>query len=123
MSALAGCRVLLIEDDALIAMDVEGSLCEFGCEVIGPFGTIEEALAALQTERLDCAVLDLNLNGQTTVAIADAGLMQVPFLFLSGHSRQLLPARHHARPFVGKPFLVPMLRAALAELCGLSHPG
>jgi CheY-like chemotaxis protein len=124
MTALDGCRVLLVEDDALIAMDVEGSLRDFGCAVVGPFGSIADSIAALRTERPDCAVLDLNLNGHSAVALADAlALAQVPFLFLSGHSRDVLPERHRKRPFVGKPYMVGSLRATLAELCAEKHAG
>jgi DNA-binding response OmpR family regulator len=118
MSALAGCRVLVVEDDALIAMDVEGSIRDFGCHVIGPFGSIAAALAAVGTEQPDCAVIDLNLNGHPALALADAlALAQVPFLFLSGHSANVVPQRHRARPFVGKPYEVSTLRGALTELC------
>ena len=117
MSVLAGCRVLLVEDDALIAIDVEGSLREFGCHVVGPFGSVAEAMVALRTEHPDCAMLDLNLNGRTAVALADAlALAEVPFLFLSGHSRDVLPERHRERPFINKPYIVRSLRATLAAL-------
>jgi DNA-binding response OmpR family regulator len=119
MSILTGCRVLLVEDDALIAMDVEGSLRDFGCGVVGPFGSVAEAVAALRTEQPDCAVLDLNLNGELAMPIADAlADAQVPYLFLSGHSRDLLPDRHRTRPFLSKPYLERALRAILTELCG-----
>jgi DNA-binding response OmpR family regulator len=119
MSVLTGCRVLLVEDDALIAMDVEGSLNDFGCQVVGPFGSVVDAIAALRTEQPDCAVLDLNLNGRLAMPIADAlSEARVPFLFLSGHSRDVLPDRHRTRPFLSKPYLERALQATLLELCG-----
>jgi DNA-binding NarL/FixJ family response regulator len=118
MCSLAGCHVLLMEDNALVAMDVEASLRDFGCEVIGPFDSAAGAIAAVKTEKPQVAVLDINLNGHPSFELADAlALAEVPFVFLSGHSRLFLPTRHRERPFVAKPYLARILRAALAELC------
>jgi CheY-like chemotaxis protein len=118
MRTLAGLRVLVLEDNPLIATDLETLLREFGCEVIGPFRDPAGAVVAARTEKPQAAVLDITHNGDHTFEVADTlALSDVPFVFLSGPSRDILPERHRERPFVVKPYLVRTLRAALADLC------
>jgi CheY-like chemotaxis protein len=107
MRTLAGLRVLVLEDSPVIETDLETLLREFGCDVIGPFGDPAGALAALRTEKPQAAVLDIIHRGHHTFELADAlAPAQVPFVFLSGHSSDILPDRHRERPFVDKPFRV-----------------
>ena len=114
MRTLAGLRVLVVEDNPLIATDLETLLREFGCDVIGPFRDPAGAFAAVRTEKPQAAVLDINHDGGHTFELADAlALSEVPFVFLSGHSRDILPERHRERPFVDKPYRVSTLEAAL----------
>ena len=117
MRRLAGLRVLVLEDNPLIATELETLLREFGCDVIGPFGDPAAAVAALRTEKPQAAVLDIIHRGHPTFELADAlALAQVPFVFVSGHSRDIVPERHRDRLFVGKPYQVRALRAALEKL-------
>lgn len=84
--ALAGIRLMIVEDDFLLAMDYEEIFRREGCEVSGPFPREAKAIARLEQVRPDVVLLDLNLGGQrpTTLArtLAEAG---VPFLVVSGY--------------------------------------
>ncbi|WP_159348669.1 PAS domain S-box protein [Roseomonas harenae] len=85
---LTGRRVLLVEDELLVAMETEEALRDLGCEVLGPAATIEEALRLAQSEagRIDAAVLDVNLAGRPSFPVADllAG-RGVPVVFATGY--------------------------------------
>jgi DNA-binding response OmpR family regulator len=96
--------VLLVEDDPLVAMDVETVLAEAGYRVIGPADSCAHALSILRQEKPDVAILDLNLRGEMAFAVFDR-LDETgrPFIIVSGHSRQVVPARHARRPFLQKP--------------------
>jgi CheY-like chemotaxis protein len=67
---LAGRRILLVEDEFLIAMEVEDVLRDLGAEVVGPFARLEPALGVVHREKLDGAVLDVRLNGDTIEPVA-----------------------------------------------------
>jgi CheY-like chemotaxis protein len=98
-------RILVVEDEFLIALDIAGVLEESGLVVIGPFAGTGDALQALQAEKVDGALLDANLGGQPVGHIADALLARkVPFAFVSGYGREQLPPQHRAAPLVRKPF-------------------
>ena len=64
-------RVLLVEDQMIVAIEVEDMLREFGCVVVGPVGTLKQALRLAQKERLDAAVLDVSLDGDTIFPVAE----------------------------------------------------
>lgn len=81
-----GLRVLLIEDDVLIAMEMEDWLQELGCEVVGPFGRLDEAMASARDATLDGAILDLNLRGESSSPlIEDLYRRGVPVVLCSGY--------------------------------------
>ena len=83
---LAGLRVLIVEDELLLAMDYEEMLLREGATVLGPVGRQSRALALLQRERPDVAILDLNLAGERSTAVAEALAAQgVPFVIVSGY--------------------------------------
>jgi PAS domain S-box-containing protein len=88
-ASLAGRRVLLVEDEPLVAMDAETTLRALGCEVAGPASTLPEALRLAEAEapRLDAAVLDVNLGGQAAFPVADLLVRRgVPVVFATGYS-------------------------------------
>jgi CheY-like chemotaxis protein len=117
---LAGARVLVAEDQALLALDLEMPLRELGCAVLGPAASVAEALRLVGPGRPDAALLDLNLLDGSAVpvaaALASAG---VPFALLTGHAGELPdhPALRGA-PRLDKPFGGGELRQALARLLG-----
>lgn len=81
-------KVLLVEDDAIIAMDMEMSLSDAGWEVIGPAATAEAALDMIAKTRPDVAILDFNIRGGTSEPVATHLLaMSIPVVFLSGDNK------------------------------------
>jgi CheY-like chemotaxis protein len=99
-------RLLVVEDEYMIAFDLARSLEELGAEVIGPAPTVREALhlIASDTGALDGAVLDINLNGERAYAVAEAlASRQVPFVFTTGYDAVVIPAAYAAVPRLNKP--------------------
>jgi PAS domain S-box-containing protein len=111
---LDGKRILVIEDEPLVAMDLESSLTSAGCEVVGPAGTIEQAKSLVAHERYDAALLDVNLAGHPVDEIV-AALTQknCPFAFVTGYGREALPRGFRDAVVLGKPFGQEQLLAAI----------
>ncbi|MGC2410586.1 MAG: response regulator [Methyloceanibacter sp.] len=113
---MAAKRILVVEDEFLIALDIAGALEQGGLVVIGPLASISDALEALKQEAVDGALLDANLGGQPVGSIADALLARkVPFAFVSGYGRDQLPPQHRGAPLVRKPFTGADLLAVVAR--------
>jgi CheY-like chemotaxis protein len=115
---LAGKRVLIVEDESMVAMLIEGLLEECECSIVGPCGTFEKALEAARTETFDLAVLDVNLRGTMVYPVAELlSERHIPFLFVSGYGDDAIPPGHDAWRVCAKPFkgndLVKMMSAAL----------
>lgn len=82
----AGKRVLILEDEVIVAMDLAQTVEEDGHRVIGPFHSLDTALPALDAEMPDCAILDVNLgDGATSDSIAERLAGRAPILFLTGY--------------------------------------
>lgn len=103
---LSGRRVLVVEDEYFIADDIARALRRLGAEVVGPAPNREEALALLYSgERIDLAVLDINLHGKMVHPVADVLQERgVPFVFATGYDQSVLPERHQNTPRWEKPF-------------------
>src|SRR5262249_43137929 len=98
-------RVLVVEDDFLTALALEGMLIDAGCAVVGPVPRVSEALEVIEVERLDLALLDVNLAGERVFPVADVLVERgVPFVFTTGYSAEHLPPRHRNRPILAKPY-------------------
>jgi CheY-like chemotaxis protein len=115
---LAGKRVLIVEDESMVAMLIEGLLEECECSIVGPCNTFEKALEAARTETFDLAVLDVNLRGTMVYPVAELlSARHIPFLFVSGYGDDAIPPGHDAWRVCAKPFkgndLVKMMSAAL----------
>lgn len=83
---LRGRRVMIVEDELLVAMELESLLEEQGCDVVGPAPTVDRALALVDRERLDAAILDVNLDGQTAAPVAaELNARGVPFVLATGY--------------------------------------
>jgi CheY-like chemotaxis protein len=116
---LTGRRVLVIEDEALVSMLLEEALSELGCEVVGFASRYPDALAKATSLSYDVAIVDLNLNGQMTVGIAEAMReRRVPFVLATGYGEAGLPASIQGAPMVAKPFLQRELAQALLTALG-----
>jgi len=115
-TSMAGKRVLVVEDEFLIALDIAGALEQGGLEVIGPLACVRDALSALEREHVDGALLDANLGGEPVGKVADALFARrVPFAFVSGYGREQLPQQHRGVPLIGKPFTGEALLGVVAR--------
>ena len=116
-SGLQGRRVLIVEDETLIAMDLEDLLGRHGCTVLGPVPDVGRALALLERELPDGALLDLNLDGHPAIPIAEAlSARGVPFVVVTGYSRRQAPEPVlQGAPRVAKPVVHDQLVRVLAE--------
>jgi CheY-like chemotaxis protein len=116
---LTGRHVLVVEDEALIAMLVEDALLDAGAEVLGPAATVEEALALLEGSAVEAAVLDINLAGQLSTPVADLlSERGVPFVVATGYGAAGLPEHHRGVPVLAKPYDPRELVETLAQLLG-----
>jgi CheY-like chemotaxis protein len=121
VSALAGRRVLLVEDERLIALLAEDMLTDLGCEVVGPAASLAEARALADREgKLDAALLDVNLRGEPVHPLAEALRARgVAVVLVSGYADPLAGSAA-ALPVVAKPYLSADLAAALTAALGRS---
>ncbi|GJE78273.1 response regulator [Methylorubrum suomiense] len=115
---LSGCTVLVVEDDYFIASDTERALREAGGQVIGPVGHEDLALTLLETERPNCALVDINLGHgigyRISEALQDAN---VPFVFVTGYDDEEIPARFDHVERLRKPADFRQLVRTAARLC------
>ena len=102
----AGRRVLVVEDEYLLANRMVREFAKLGVKTIGPAGTIERALDLIQNgEHLDGAVLDIKVRGDTVFGLADVLRARgVPFVFATGYDRQVIPDRYRDVARCQKPF-------------------
>jgi CheY-like chemotaxis protein len=117
---LAGRRILVVEDEMMIAMLVEDMLLELGCSVVGPVHALAEALELARSEAgLDAALLDVNLAGQPVFPVADALREKgVPAIFSTGYGDAGLRDIDRGAPVLQKPFRAGDLARALEEALG-----
>src|SRR5471030_2544427 len=95
-SRLAGRRILVVEDEALVAWAIEDMLVELGCIVVGPAARVSQALVIVEGQPLDAAVLDVNLNGEKCYPVAEALTARgVPFIFSTAYNRDSLRSEEH----------------------------
>jgi CheY-like chemotaxis protein len=113
---LKGLRVLVVEDEALVALQLEDMLSDFGCAIIGPASRVAQALALLDGELVDAAVLDLNVAGELVYPVADALADRgLPYIFATGYGALGLSEPYRRRPVLQKPFLPSELRKAMLD--------
>jgi CheY-like chemotaxis protein len=118
---LQGVRILIVEDEFLLAMDIESAIREAGGEVVGPIVSLEEAVATAEREELNAAVLDLNLRGEMSYPVAEVlDSRHIPFIFATGYSQSRLSDAFQCRPCLRKPFTWAALTAALERLVAKS---
>lgn len=116
MTGLARLKILLVEDEFLIAMQLEGVLLAAGYDVLGPAATVRKALRILSEERPAAAILDVNLGDETAFAVADAlAERAVPFIFCTGRDLAIVPVAHRRRLMLVKPCDGEELLSRLAE--------
>ena len=109
-----GPRVLVVEDEAMVAMMLEDMLVELGCEIVGPASSLKAGLALVAAGGLDAAVLDVNLAGEKAFPIADALAKHgIPFVYATGYGRAGLRSEDEPRLVVQKPYTLPDLARSL----------
>ena len=122
--ALAGCRILVVEDEYFLADDLKQILNEQSVHVLGPVPTLAEALRIMnESHPIDCAVLDVNLGGKSVFPISTA-LMErnIPFLFATGYGSGQIPAKFEGIPRLETPFISTALIAALEAIIPAPAP-
>lgn len=122
-SPFAGRRVLVVEDEMLVAWPLEDILVELGCMVIGPAASVNQALAMIEANAIDVAVLDVNLNGEMSYPIADAlAARGVPFVFVTGYDKDRMLEGYRNCPVLQKPFHRAELSTTLERLLTPNDP-
>jgi CheY-like chemotaxis protein len=114
---LSGSRILVVEDEYLVAALIQDVLENAGCTVHGPVPRLAEAIEVAEKEACDAAVLDINLSGQHVFAVAEIlERRRIPYVFVTGYGLEALPPRHHGYPAIRKPFRNEDLLNAIAGL-------
>ena len=117
---LSGRRVLVVEDEMLVLLMIEDMLTDLGCETVISAATVDKAVALIEAQIFDVAMLDMNLNGDRTYSVADAlAARGVPFVFSTGYSGLHMRHDYRDQPVLKKPFMEKDLAGILARL--LSH--
>ena len=116
-SASAKRRVLVVEDEMLIGMLLEDMLTDLGHEVAAIIPRLKEAMAAVDRETYDLAILDVHLHGESAFPVAEALIAKgTPFVFATGYGERGLPENYRGRPVLQKPFAKDDLERVLQKL-------
>lgn len=113
-----GRNILVVEDEYFLASDLARLLGERGIHVVGPVASLTEAARIAESGGIDCAILDINLRGQTVFPVADRlRAADIPFLFATGYGRAAIPDRFADIPHLEKPYgaerVLPLVAAAM----------
>jgi CheY-like chemotaxis protein len=107
-------RVLIVEDELMIRMLLEGMLTDLGHSVAAEAGGLDEAISLAKQAEFDVAVLDVNLNGTSVTPVVEILLQRgVPFIFASGYGQRGLPEAYRTAPVLQKPFQADALQEAI----------
>jgi CheY-like chemotaxis protein len=105
MGDLSGRRILVVEDEAAIALDLARLLRDYGATVVGPAVDVEEAIRHVARRRIHCAVLDVKLGPEDCGLVAEALTWNlVPFVFVTGYSHSEVTRRFAWSPVIAKPY-------------------
>lgn len=108
--SLQGLRVLIVEDEALIASLIEDFLIDLGCEVVGPAMHMKEAIQLAREGAIDGATLDVNIVGEKVYPVADILIERgIPFVFITGYGAAGLRESDAGRPVLQKPYRLEQL--------------
>lgn len=120
---LDGRRILVVEDESLVAMLIETILEDMGCAVVGPASSVDEALKMVADHAdIDGALLDVNVAGREVFPVADAlKARNVPFVFSTGYGEGGLPDHWRGQATIQKPFTEQTIRDALMKALGVAN--
>ncbi len=114
-----GCNILLVEDEFLIALDVQMRLQDAGYNVPDPVASVEEAMSVLDKMTICAAILDMNIRGSTSLPIAERLEAEgTPFIFLSGNDTYHLQEKYSDSLVLTKPIDYALLIGKVQALCG-----
>lgn len=114
---LAGRKILIVEDEAAIALNLATAVQQAGGIVVGPVASVAAAHEVMADNRLDGALLDIRLRNETSFPLADVlAVLNIPFVFVSGLSSALMPYTHRERLLFDKPYDDEVVISALAGL-------
>lgn len=115
--SVAGTRVLVVEDEPLLVMMLEDMLEQLSCDVVGVAPRLSQAKTLLATRQFDCALLDVNLAGESVYPLAQhLAERGVPFVFVTGYDKLEMLKRFRGRPMLRKPFTTEALARVLRDL-------
>jgi CheY-like chemotaxis protein len=116
---LAAPRVLVVEDEMTVAMLIEDMVCELNYDVAAVVSRLEDAMALLDADNFDLAILDVHLNGQTVFPFAsELDRREIPYFFATAYGTRGIPAPFRAHMVLQKPFGPVELRTALMSVAG-----
>ena len=111
---LTGLRVLIVEDQYLIADEMRRAVTALGGTVVGPCSTVEDAIAKLKSEKVQFGLLDISLRGEEVLPVADEMMRRgLPFAFATGYEEWVIPPKYRDHPRIEKPASPIALRNAL----------
>jgi DNA-binding NtrC family response regulator len=114
---LSGRRVLIVEDEMIILMAIEDMLADLGCKDVAAAPSVAKALALIEAQAFDVAMLDANLGKETSEPIADAlAARNIPFFFATGHRDIGTSDRHKHRKVLAKPFRFADLERSFSDV-------
>lgn len=117
MTPLVGARLLVVEDELLVLLDLEDRLAEIGCRIVGKASNFSSAMSLASSLDCDAALVDIDLAGQPSYPVAEVLLKRgIPFLFSTGFHGEALADRYAAQPRLTKPFETVDLKLALVRL-------
>lgn len=104
---LTGRRVLVVEDEMLVLIMIEDMLADLGCSLVTSAATVDKALALIDAQAFDAAMLDMNLNGSDSHPVAEAlSARGVPFVYSTGNTGHGSRDSYSGRPVLKKPFQI-----------------
>jgi DNA-binding response OmpR family regulator len=107
-------KILVVEDEPVIAMLLRSLLAQRDVEVIGPFAHVEAAFKALGQQLMNLALLDIQIGSEFAFSLASALVARrIPLVFVSGHGSNILPTQFEGYPYLTKPFRTEELLAAV----------
>jgi len=114
---LSGRRVLVVEDEMLVLIMIEDMLADLGCKSVTSAATVDKALALINEQVFDVAMLDMNLNGNDSYVVAEAlAARGIPFFYSTGNTSRSLRDGFSDRPVLRKPFKYEELVAIFTRL-------
>jgi CheY-like chemotaxis protein len=110
-------RILVVEDEPIVALSLQDMLADMGFDVVGPAYRVAAALDLARSAAIDAAILDVNMGGEDSYTVAEALRARgIPYLFATGYGRQGLAAGHEDTFVLQKPYREGQVEAALAAL-------